>query len=142
MKAFFDQYGLYLAWVVALAATAGSLYFSEVRGFVPCQLCWFQRILMYPLVIVLGLASYRSDAHAVAYVLPLSLLGIALSGYHYLEQKVSWIGSGPFCGVGVPCTTEYLNLLGFITIPLMSFTAFTLITVLLWPLRKAALQAA
>jgi len=136
MKAFLEQYGLYFAWVIALVATGGSLYLSEVRGFVPCQLCWFQRIFMYPLVVVLGLASYRGEARVVAYVLPLSLIGMFLGGYHYLEQKVPWIGSGPFCGVGVPCTAEYVNLLGFITIPLMSLVAFTLITVFLWPLRR------
>lgn len=141
MKAFLEHYGLYLAWVVALAATGGSLYLSEVRGFVPCQLCWFQRIFMYPLVVLLGLASYRGEARSVTYVLPLSLIGIFLSGYHYLEQKVSWIGSGPFCGVGVPCTTEYLNLLGFVTIPLMSLVAFTLITIFLWPLRQVGADA-
>lgn len=124
-------YGLYLAWLVALVATGGSLYFSEIRGFVPCTLCWYQRILMYPLVIVLGLASYRQSTVSVPYVLPLSLLGAGVSLFHYLEQKVPGFGAPAVCRSGVPCGTEYVDALGFITIPFLALGAFTLITLLL-----------
>ena len=122
---------IYLAWVVSVVATLGSLYFSEVRLFVPCTLCWYQRILMYPLAILLAIASYRQDRGVVKYALPLSVLGIAVSGFHYLEQKVPWISSSAVCRSGVPCEIQYINWLGFVTIPLLAFVAFTRITVML-----------
>lgn len=123
--------GLYLAWLVALVATLGSLYFSEVRGYVPCVLCWYQRILMYPLTIILGIASFRQDDRITGYVLPLSILGGAISLFHYLEQKVPGFGAPQLCRQGVPCNVQYINWLGFITIPFLALTAFTLITVIL-----------
>ncbi len=138
MKDLAKTYGLYFAWIVALVATGGSLYFSEVLGFIPCKLCWFQRIFMYPLVFVLGLASYRSDVRIAGYVLPLTIVGGSISLYHYLEQKVPGFGNPALCGVGVPCTTEYINWLGFITIPFLALTAFTLITVTMVLVRGAA----
>jgi len=138
MKAFLKGYGLYLAWLVAIVATAGSLYFSEVRGFPPCKLCWFQRIFMYPLVIILGLASYRGDRALAGYVLPLSLIGGSLSLYHYLEQKVPWLGSSALCRAGIPCEVQYINWLGFITIPFLALVAFTLITIFMLFVRRAS----
>jgi disulfide bond formation protein DsbB len=123
--------GLYLAWLVALTATLGSLYFSEVRLYVPCTLCWYQRILMYPLVILLGIASYRQDSSIVRYTLPFSALGMGIASYHYLEQKVPGFGLPSLCRSGVPCTTSYIDWLGFITIPFLSLTAFILITIML-----------
>ena len=78
---------LYPAWVVALVATLGSLYFSEIRGFVPCTLCWYQRILMYPLVLILGVATYRQDERGFAYSLPLSVAGI-LASVHSTRLKI------------------------------------------------------
>lgn len=125
-------YGLYLAWLVALVATGGSLYFSEVRLFVPCTLCWYQRILMYPLMILLGIASYRQDKGIIPYALPLALLGGSISLFHYLEQKVPGFGSPNLCRAGgVPCSAEYINWLGFITIPFLALSAFTLIALVL-----------
>lgn len=125
------RYGLYLAWLVAVIATGGSLYFSEVRNFVPCALCWWQRIWMYPQVVVLGVASYVNDAKAVRYVLPLSVIGLGTSVYHYLGQKVQGFLPLGACTGGVPCTAEYINWLGFITIPFLAGCAFLLITVIL-----------
>lgn len=122
---------IYLAWVVSVVATLGSLYFSEVRLFVPCTLCWYQRILMYPLVLILGIASYKQDTSVTRYALPLSLIGTLVAGFHYLEQKVPWISSSAVCRSGVPCEIQYINWLGFVTIPLLAFVAFTLITVML-----------
>ena len=125
-------YGLYLAWIVAVVATAGSLYFSEVRLFVPCTLCWYQRILMYPLVIVLGIASYRQDRGIIPYALPLSVFGGSIALFHYLEQKVPGFGVPNLCRAGgVPCNTDYINWLGFITITFLALIAFTLITLVL-----------
>jgi len=131
-------YGLYLAWFVALVATGGSLYFSEVRSFVPCTLCWYQRIFMYPLVIILGLASYRQSTVVIPYVLPLSVIGGGVSLFHYLEQKIPGFGAPAVCRSGVPCSTEYINWLGFITIPFLALTAFTLITLLLFGATRAS----
>lgn len=119
--------GLYLTWLVAVIATLGSLYFSEVRHFVPCTLCWYQRILMYPLVVLLGIASYRQDRGIVRYALPLAGLGAATSLYHLLEQKVEGFGAPGVCSAGVPCSTAYIDWFGFVTIPALALTAFVLI---------------
>ena len=130
-------YGLYLAWQVALVATGGSLYFSEIREFVPCVMCWYQRILMYPLALILGMASYRQDFRIIPYALPFSVLGILVSATHYMQQKIPGFGGVGACNVGVPCNVEYINWLGFITIPFLALTAFVLISVLLVMSRRA-----
>jgi disulfide bond formation protein DsbB len=130
MKKLLDNFGLYFAWLVAIVATSGSLYFSEVRAFVPCSLCWFQRIFMYPLVIILGIASFRQDKKIIPYVLPLSIVGGLIAAWHVLEENLPALEL-PICNVGVPCSVKYVNYLGFITIPVMSLTAFSLITILL-----------
>ena len=122
---------IYLAWLVALVATLGSLYFSEVRHFVPCALCWFQRVFMYPLVVVLGVASFRQDQGVVKYALPLAVLGGLTAVYHLLEQNVPGFAPPAMCQVGVPCGAKYIDWLGFISIPVLSLTAFVLISVLL-----------
>lgn len=121
---------LYAAWVVAIVATLGSLYFSEVRGFQPCEMCWYQRIFMYPLTIILGIACFRNDRRIAYYVIPLTVIGACFSVVHYLEQKLSLTIS--LCQAGVPCSGEYINWLGFITIPLLAFTAFLLIIISLF----------
>lgn len=144
MKRFFQDYGLYAAWVVALVATLGSLYFSEVAGFLPCKLCWYQRILMYPLVILLGIAAYRHDHKITSYTLPLSILGFSVALFHYLEEKTTWVDrfAAPTCSVGIPCDTPWINWLGFITIPFLSLTAFTLLTILFIGVARAAPKTA
>lgn len=78
---------LLFSWILSIIATAGSLYFSEILHYVPCTFCWYQRILMYPLVILLGRAFYEQDLKIYRYILPLSILGMAVSGYHYSLQK-------------------------------------------------------
>lgn len=122
---------LLLSWIAAVVATLGSLYLSEVLHFIPCTLCWYQRIFMYPLAIILGIAFYRNDKDIYLYTLPLSIIGMLISGYHVLLQKVPYLQQFEMCKTGVPCSKDYLNLLGFITIPMMAFTAFTIITVCL-----------
>jgi disulfide bond formation protein DsbB len=136
MRKLFNDFGLYLAWLVAIVATSGSLYFSEVRAFVPCSLCWYQRIFMYPLVFILGIASFRQDKRIVPYVLPLSVFGGLIAFWHVLEENIPSL-SIPMCNVGVPCTVKYVNYLGFITIPVMSLTAFTLITIILFGILRS-----
>lgn len=125
------EHGMFVSWAIALAATIGSLYFSEVLGAIPCTYCWYQRILMYPLVIILGMAAVRKDFRQTIYVIPLVVLGMGMSLFHYLKQKTDWFqaaGSNT-CSI-VPCTKEYINWLGFVTIPLLAFIAFVMIFVI------------
>ena len=133
---FFQNYGGVLAFVVAATATLGSLYFSEIAGFVPCTLCWYQRILMYPLVLITLVGIIEKDEYLPFYVLPLSIIGMGVSGYHVLVQK-GMFSNAASCTVGVPCSLSYVNYLGFITIPVMAFTAFLLITIVMLITRKA-----
>ncbi len=122
------------AVVVALAAawiaTLGSLYLSEILHFVPCTLCWYQRILMYPLALILLIGLLRRDREIFYYVLPFSLLGIGVSTYHYLLQKTDLFASSAVCDTGIPCTTTWINLFGFATIPFLALLAFLTITVM------------
>ncbi len=127
-----QEHALYLAWIISLVAVLGSLYFSEIAGYIPCELCWYQRIFMYPLALLLGIASFRGSNEIVPYTLPLSIVGGMISLYHYLQQKVPWLAQQTPCTQGVPCDRAYINWLGFITIPFLALIAFILITVLLW----------
>ncbi|MDA5108584.1 MULTISPECIES: disulfide oxidoreductase [Brevibacillus] len=124
------EYALFGSWVVSLIATAGSLFFSEVMKYIPCELCWFQRIFMYPLVILLGVAAAKKDYRMSSYALILSVIGGCISLYHYLIQKVPALNDlGTACGI-IPCNTDYINWLGFITIPFLALVAFIMIAVL------------
>jgi len=127
VRSLFRNYGIYFAWIVSMVATAGSLYLSEVLHFEPCRLCWFQRIFMYPQVILLGIAAYRNDRNVIPYILPLSFIGGSISVYHYAEQKIPALAKALPCKVGIPCDFDYLNWFGFLTIPLMCLIAFILI---------------
>ncbi|GAA4722001.1 disulfide oxidoreductase [Brevibacillus fulvus] len=129
---FLQRNALYLAWLVSLVAMGGSLYFSEGLGFIPCKLCWFQRIFMYPQAILLGIASYRNDRGVIPYLLPLSMVGGLISLYHYAEQKVPGLAEWMPCTAGVPCNQSYINWFGFITIPFLALLAFLFISCLLW----------
>lgn len=127
---------LLISWLSAIIATLGSLYFSEVLHFIPCTLCWYQRIFMYPLAIILGVAFYRNDQSIYRYTLPLAIIGVLISGYHIALQKIPYLQQFEMCKTGIPCSKDYLNWLGFITIPMMAFTAFTIITICLFILAK------
>ena len=136
MKTFWQQYGAYLALAPALTALLGSLYFSEIAGFVPCTLCWYQRILMYPLSLIILVGILKQDISLADYVLPFSIIGMGLSTYHYLIQ-LGVFEHPAVCSVGIPCNLRYINYLGFVTIPLMALTAFTMITVIMGATRWA-----
>jgi disulfide bond formation protein DsbB len=119
---------LYLGLLIATMAFAGSLIFSEVLKFIPCELCWYQRILMYPQLVLFGVAVMKNDKNVVHYVLPLSVIGLLIAVYHYLLQLNPTI---------LPCTDEIancalreFNLFGFITIPFLSMLAFGALVVL------------
>lgn len=129
---------LYLAWIVSIAATLGSLFLSDILGYDPCKLCWFQRIFMYPLTIILGIAAFRGDRTIGVYVLPLSVIGGLFSIIHYSEQKFGFFRS--VCQVGIPCTKIDLEWFGFVTIPFLALIAFALITVFLAIDLKKALK--
>jgi disulfide bond formation protein DsbB len=114
----------YLAWVIALFATVGSLFFSEVMQLPPCLLCWYQRIAMYPLVIIIGSGIVMRDSRMRNYGLPLCLIGLAVSIYHnLLYYRIIPESLGP-CVQGISCTSRQIEWLGFITIPLMALAAF------------------
>ncbi|BFH66370.1 MAG: disulfide oxidoreductase [Paenibacillus dendritiformis] len=130
------RYAVHLAWLVAVIATGGSLYMSEVLLWEPCKLCWVQRIFMYPLVLLLGIAAYRGDRGIFRYALPLSIIGGSVSIYHYMVQKVPGMEEISPCRTGVPCGSDYLDLFGWVTIPLLALVAFVLITILLFTASK------
>jgi disulfide bond formation protein DsbB len=118
----------YIAWTIALLATIGSLYFSEILKFTPCVLCWWQRICIYPLVIVLLVGIIRKDKNMAYYALPLSIIGAFISFYqNLLYYKIIPEALAP-CVSGVSCTTQYINYFGFISIPLLSLIALIIIT--------------
>ncbi|AZK46599.1 disulfide oxidoreductase [Paenibacillus lentus] len=140
VRSFFREYGIYLAWLVSMVATAGSLYLSEVLYYEPCKLCWFQRIFMYPLVLLLGMAAFRNDRRILVYALPLSIIGGSISAYHYAQQKIPGLAKILPCKVGIPCNIDYLNWWGFVTIPFMALIAFILINVSLFLARASSIQ--
>ena len=119
----------YAAWLTALVATAGSLFFSEVMDLPPCILCWYQRIAMYPLVLVIGVGIVMRDAKWKYYALALSLVGLAIAIYHNLLYYNLIPESITPCKEGISCTTVQIEWLGFITIPLMSLTAFVIVSI-------------
>lgn len=121
---------LMYAFVVAATATLGSLYLSEIAHLEPCKLCWFQRIAMYPLALVLGIAAWRKDQRVTVYAAPMAVIGGSISAYHYLIQQFPELNSG-FCSASVPCTAAYIWEFGFVSIPLMALSAFGMVLVLL-----------
>ena len=116
---------LFIGLAVSIVATLGSLFLSEVMHFIPCDLCWFQRIMMYPLTIILGIAYLRGEYQQTFYVLIFSIIGGLIALLHYLLQMLPST-SGATCGI-VPCTVDYLNWYGFITIPFLALVAFIII---------------
>lgn len=133
---FIKKYILYIAWVQSLVATFGSLYFSEVMKLPPCVLCWYQRILMYPLVAIIAVGILDKNKRIYRYVLPLSITGFLISLYHNLLYYKILPESIQPCTMGISCTTKQIEWLGFITIPLMSLTAFAIITTCMLIYRK------
>ncbi|WP_077623119.1 disulfide oxidoreductase [Sediminibacillus massiliensis] len=118
---------LLIIWGQALIAMMGSLYFSEFLHYIPCELCWYQRILMYPLVIIYGYAAVKKDIRLGWPGLIMSGIGILVSTYHYLIQKLPSLSeAGEACGL-VPCNGQYINYFGFVTIPFLALTAFLVI---------------
>ncbi len=129
LKKFFGRYGLLVAWIQAIVAMGGSLYYSEIALYPPCVLCWWQRIAIYPFALILGIAYARRDANIAYYVLPVAIIGWCISLFHNLLYYKFISDSLAPCKNGVSCTTVYVEYYGFITIPLMAFTALTVIII-------------
>lgn len=126
------------AWLIALVATLGAVFLGEIVGRTPCVLCWYQRIAMFPLVIVLGVGLLPFDPRSTRYALPLAAIGWAVALYHSL---LYWgVVTEPLtpCSQGIPCADARMALTGFISIPLLSLVAFSLILVLLFFARKGS----
>ncbi|WP_080847663.1 disulfide formation protein C [Cytobacillus gottheilii] len=130
---------LFFAWATSIIAMLGSLYFSEIRQYEPCELCWYQRIVMYPFTIMLGIAVVKKDYKIALYSMVLSAIGGCISLYHYAIQKLTFLAdAAPSCG-RVPCTGQYINWLGFISIPFLALLAFIIIFIcsfLIWKKSK------
>ncbi|MGP7819352.1 disulfide oxidoreductase [Niallia sp. 01092] len=120
---------LLTAFCVALIAMFGSLYLSEVLKYEPCKLCWFQRIMMYPQVLILGVAIVRKETSIALYTSILSSIGIIFSTYHYLTQQFTLFQESSLACGRVSCTDKYINWFGFITIPFLALIAFIIILI-------------
>ena len=136
-----DDVALWLAFLVAAAATAGSLYFSEHAHFIPCNLCWYQRIAMYPLSLLLLIAAIRRDRGIRWYVGPLAGAGALISTYHYLVEWFPSLESSDVCSLNVPCTTPWFRELGFVTLSFMALCGFVFILVLVVPGRPSTVPS-
>ena len=123
---------LFAAWIVAASATLGSLFFSEIMRVPICTLCWYQRIAMYPLALVLALGLFPHDPKIVRYAGALAGIGWLIALYHVLLVAGIIPESAQPCVQGIPCSQTHISLLGFLSIPVMSLLTFTLIGVLLF----------
>jgi len=122
---------LFLCWLVAGVSALGSLFFSHVMEFAPCVLCWYQRIFLFPLVIILAVGLFPFDKSVVKYGLPFAMVGWLTAAYHNLLYSGIIPESIQPCSQGVSCTEEYINLFGFLSIPMLSLLSFSTIVSLL-----------
>jgi disulfide bond formation protein DsbB len=128
--------GYYIAVLAAWIATLGSLYLSEVMNFEPCRLCWYQRIAMYPLAVLIPVGLLKRNLSIPTYVFPLTIIGIVLSTYHRLLEE-GIITTSIACEKGVSCAARWINWYGFITIPTLALVAFLVITLSVSASRRA-----
>lgn len=119
--------GVLVAWIVAMVTTAGSLYYSEHLGFIPCELCWYQRIAMYPLAVILGVGWLRRDRAVWLTALPFVVVGAPLSLYHWLVERVPSFAESSSCSLVAPCSAPYFEKLGFVTLAWMCMSSFLMI---------------
>jgi len=123
---------LYIAWIIALVATLLSLFIGEVLGNEPCNLCWYQRICLFPLSIILGMAYFRKDVRACIYVIPQVVIGALLALYQFAYPRLlPYFGVIPKCTFGKDCTTSPFEIFGFVDLPFLSFCTFLLLLILL-----------
>lgn len=122
---------LYFAWILSLIGTLGSLYVSEIMGIEPCNLCWYQRACLFPLTIILAIASWDRFKGIARYVVWLPMIGFVIALCQTLMQEVPALESLPLCGGGNACKTPMFKLFGWITFPMLSLANFTLISLCL-----------
>ena len=125
------RFALPLAWFVAAVTTAGSLYYSEVQGYVPCELCWYQRICMYPFAVILGIAAIRRAPSVRIYAIPVLAIGAFIAAYHSWIQAYPPSNGTSFCSATASCTERYVWEFDFISLPFMALSAFVVIIALL-----------
>ena len=121
-----EGYELWCVFLVASIATGGSLFFSEIAGFIPCELCWYQRICMYPLSILTLLIAVHGDHRVARYLLPLPVVGAGVSIFHLLVEN-HVVATPQGCQIGAGCTVKWINEFGYMTIPTLALTAFVLL---------------
>lgn len=132
-----ERFGLWVAALLPVSAFFLSLWYSEIVGIPVCPLCWFARTMMYPLAVILVVAALRKDIGVVPYAYPLAVIGALITGYHHLYQMgIAPSGACDVLAGGGECATRYIFELGYITMPLMGFTLFCAIGLLLWVLTK------
>jgi len=127
---------IFICWIIASVSTLGSLFFSEIMELAPCALCWYQRVFMFPLVIILLVGLFPFDKSIIKYTLPLAIAGWGFAFYHYLLYSGFIPESIQPCSQGVSCSETYLDLFGFLTIPMLSLISFSIIIGLLLILRR------
>jgi disulfide bond formation protein DsbB len=120
-------FAVFFAWIVSVVATLGSLFFSDIMEFPPCTMCWYQRICMYPLTLIFLISLIKNDKNVLFYAAPLTIIGWFWAFYHSLLIYGVIEEGLTLCKLGVPCSVTYINWFGFIDIPTLSLTAFTLI---------------
>ena len=128
---FVRKYGLYFAWLVATVGSLGSFYFSDILNIEPCHLCWYQRIALFPLVVILGIATYRGFLDIPRYVIPQAVAGFILASYQIAIQEIPGWNPVEMCGAGPSCSEKISIGLGPVTIPMLSAMAFFTVCVFL-----------
>jgi len=138
MRIFLKTYALYIAWVIALIGLLCSVFFGELLHHEPCRLCWYQRICLFPLAIILGIAVYRDDSRIATYALPLALFGAFLALYQVLGTFIPSLHTRGLCGYRVNCSENIVELWGFLSFPIVSLAGFILLFFFLWIVRSVA----
>ena len=131
-----NRYAIYLAWVIALVASVGSLYYSELAHLIPCTLCWYQRSMIFGLVVILGMGAYRRDAGIIPYGMTMAGIGLFIAFYQLLQHYFPGFGVD-LCGPNENCSNGTIYYFGFLSIPLMSLVAFAMIGYFLYRAKKS-----
>lgn len=138
MKMFIKNHALYLAWLIALVGLLCSVFFGELLHHEPCRLCWYQRVCLFPLVLILGIGAYKEDAKITVYALPLALLGMLFALYQVLGIFLPSLSTPALCGYKSECSEQLVELWGFLSFPLVSLIGFFLIFLFLWIARSSS----
>jgi len=138
IKSYITENIAYIALMQAIISMLGSLYYSEVRGYIPCQLCWYQRILIYPIVVIIIVGLIRNDKKLYHYVLPLGIIGWLIAFYHVLLQNGIVSETSITCDITASCGSKYVNYFGFMSIPVMALIAFSVIIASMLVMKKSA----